>query len=349
MDGERFDNAVRVLATARSRRQAFKTLGGRPRGALAAVVGIRGAEATTAAAPRRTCPVGQACCGSGSSTYCTTETNSACGPTCTNCATNGKICSGGTCVCPADTCPSGSTCVANTSSTACGTSCINCNDDNPCTSDTCDAGTCAHTRHQRRSEMRQRRQCCEFAAAGTASRTPSAACTPTARPRTRQARAPMAPAALCAMLASTTAPASAGCETNITTITDCGGCGVRCTEGTPGCCGGRDAACTDLNTDVSNCGACGTDCTTATTDHRTAATARATTPTLPTWTNCGEVGGGRDLLQRPCAVDGECCDNPDSAPSPVRPARATSACATAATALSTTATRAPARHRRPDR
>ena len=45
VDGERFDNAVRVLATARSRRQALKSPRGGLAGALAAVAGIRGSEA----------------------------------------------------------------------------------------------------------------------------------------------------------------------------------------------------------------------------------------------------------------------------------------------------------------
>ncbi len=91
MDDRRFDNVVRALATARSRRQALRVLGGSLAGALAGVVGIHRTEGAHQCGHgnSRLCPSGQTCCGSGSNAQCKnlqTDPNNcgACGNGCGN-------------------------------------------------------------------------------------------------------------------------------------------------------------------------------------------------------------------------------------------------------------------------
>src|SRR5262249_38403981 len=74
-------------------------------------------------------------------------------------------------------------------------------------------------------------------------------------------------------------PPSQGCETAVDTTSNCGGCGVTCSGGTPNCAGSGStyacssgcsaptptlcgSTCVDTTTDPNNCNTCGNQCTT---------------------------------------------------------------------------------------
>ena len=109
-----------------------------------------------------------------------------------------------------------------------------------------------------------------------------------------------------------------GCETNVTTTSNCGNCGNACTGGTPlcsaaqgytcvpACTGGTptncNGTCVDLLTNGANCGACGTQCTGGTSCIGGACTCPGG------YSNCG-TAGCRNLLSdvNACGACGVAC------------------------------------------
>ncbi len=94
MDGQRFDEFAKTLATTRSRRGVLKALGGLSGGLAAALLGQSVAEASHSRAhckePGRPCAFNTNCC---SQTCCNKV-----------CCAAGQVCQNGECVEPAPTC-----------------------------------------------------------------------------------------------------------------------------------------------------------------------------------------------------------------------------------------------------
>ena len=160
MDGNKFDQLTRSLASGLSRRQMIKGLAGGAAGALGALVGARheaGAEACREI--RYPCEGGQECCPNlgcvaasfeGQSERCCPPGQSGCGLECCPigsccqsgnqqiCLTAGQCCTAATCPTPSNPCSTAGVC--GEANIADGTAC---DDGNACTSgDTCQAGVC---------------------------------------------------------------------------------------------------------------------------------------------------------------------------------------------------------------
>src|SRR5579884_596359 len=155
MDGDRFDNLAKRLASGRvSRRAITRALGGGAVGLLAGALGRAGATAAQPACrgAGHPCDGNQTCCaglvcqasGPGAALRCTAcpPGTKACGTTCAACCADsdcpGAACSTGSCV--------NGTCQQSAMANCC-TSDAQCDDGNPCTKDACDtaSNTCAHT------------------------------------------------------------------------------------------------------------------------------------------------------------------------------------------------------------
>lgn len=120
-----------------------------------------------------------------------------------------------------------------------------------------------------------------------------------------------------------------GCETDITTFHDCGGCGSSCQAGEY--CDGNtcvstcsfpktncSGACVDLTASATHCGNCNADCTTtaAAFGHWACSSGSCVLQCDTGYTNCGSTLGCRRTSDDPSACGSSCSDCTQSTPPP---------------------------------